>query len=150
MFCENCGANVPENSKFCTGCGTTVTDTAATAQTQQAFQSAAPVNSVPQPQPNYSQQQPYYNQAPGYGSAQKNCEPLGVGSYIGMFFLSAIPMAGFIMLLVWAFGGSVNLNKKNYARAILLMSLIVIGIWVVLLIIGLSIGGSILDDLYRL
>ena len=21
MFCENCGANVPDNSKFCIGCG---------------------------------------------------------------------------------------------------------------------------------
>ena len=156
MFCENCGANIPDNSKFCTGCGTSFTGEAPAAPVKQPVQATAP---APPPQPVYQQrpvqpaytlppQQPYYNnQAPGYGSMQANREPLGVGSYIGMFILSAIPMVGFIMLLVWAFGGSVNLNKKNYARAILIMSLIAVALWILIFIIGVVVGESIFNGL---
>jgi len=64
-----------------------------------------------------------------------------------MFFLSAIPIVGFIMLMVWAFGGSVNLNKKNYARAILLLSLIGVTIWIFIFIIGLA-AESMMNSLY--
>ena len=159
MYCENCGANIPDDSKFCTECGTNFTDAVPAAPVRRPVQAAA--HAAPPPQPTYISQpqksvqpayapppQPYYNQTAGYGSMQANREPLGVGSYIGMFFLSAIPMVGFIMLLVWAFGSSVNLNKKNYARAILLMSLIVVGIWIVIFIIGIAVGGSIFSSLY--
>ena len=160
MFCENCGANLPDDSKFCTGCGTTIENAAAPVQPVRA---ATPATPPPRPQPVYvppqpqrpvqpaytPPQQPYYNnQAAGYGVLQANREPLGVGSYIGMFFLSAIPMVGFIMLLVWAFGSSVNLNKKNYARAILIMGLIGVAVWVVIFVIGLAVGGSILNGLF--
>ena len=166
MFCENCGANLPDDSKFCTGCGTTIESAAPAvkpAAPVQPVRAAAPVTHPPQSQPVYTPpppqrlvqpayappQQPYYNnQAAGYGALQANREPLGVGSYIGMFFLSAIPMVGFIMLLVWAFGGSVNLNKKNYARAILIMGLIGVAVWIVVLVIGLVVGRSILKGLY--
>ena len=65
-----------------------------------------------------------------------------------MFILSAIPLVGFICLLVWAFGSNANLNKKNYARAILIMGLIAVVLWVVILIIGVVLGGSILNGLF--
>ena len=66
-----------------------------------------------------------------------------------MFILSAIPVVGFICLLVWAFGGSVNLNKKNYARAILIISLIAVALWVIIAILGFAVGGSFLNDLFN-
>jgi len=112
--------------------------------------SAAPAqHSVQTETPAYTQpQQQYYNQSAGYASDQANREPLGVGNYIGIFFLSAIPMAGFILLLMWAFGGNVNINKKNFARAVLIMSLIAVGIWVIFFIIILAIGGSVMDNIY--
>ena len=50
--------------------------------------------------------------------------PLGVGQYIGMFFLLAIPILNIILLFKWAFGSSANLNKKNYARATLILAVI--------------------------
>ena len=43
-----------------------------------------------------------------------------------MFLLLCIPLVNFILLLVWSFGGSVNQNKKNYARATLLLMVIAI------------------------
>ncbi|MDD2534337.1 MAG: hypothetical protein PHC86_06530 [Eubacteriales bacterium] len=50
--------------------------------------------------------------------------PLTVGQFLLMLFLTGIPVVGFILLLVWAFGSNSNENKKNYARATLLLSLI--------------------------
>ena len=164
MFCENCGANIPDTSKFCTECGTTVDGAVPEAKPAAPVQPvlAATLVTPPQQQPSYTPQpqrplqpayappqQPYYNnQAVSYGFNQANHEPLGVGSYIGMFFLSAIPLVGFICLLVWAFGSNANLNKKNYARAILIMGLIAVVLWVVIFVIGLAVGGSILNGLY--
>jgi uncharacterized membrane protein YphA (DoxX/SURF4 family) len=40
--------------------------------------------------------------------------------------ISAIPCVGFIMLFVWAFSNVGNLNRKNYARAMLIFSAICI------------------------
>ena len=135
MFCEKCGAAMPQGSRFCENCG------AAAGGGQQV--------SAPQPMYNQPQQPQNYNQAAGYGSGQANHEPLGVGSYIWMFFLSAIPIVGFIMMLVWAFGGSVNLNKKNYARAILIMCVIGVALSVIVVISGGSVLGSALFNLNR-
>ncbi len=50
--------------------------------------------------------------------------PLSVGEFILMLFLTGIPIVGFILLLVWAFSGGVNSNRKNYARATLILSVI--------------------------
>jgi nucleoside recognition membrane protein YjiH len=35
--------------------------------------------------------------------------------------ISVIPVVGFIMLLVWSFSDSANPNKKNWARATLIV-----------------------------
>ena len=154
MFCEKCGADMPDDSKFCENCGAVVEVGQPAPAPRQAF--APPQQSYTPPQPAYNQLRPaytlpqqHYNQAAGYGSGQAHREPLGVGSYIGMFILSAIPVVGFICLLVWAFGGSVNLNKKNYARAILIMSLIAVALWVIIAIFGFTVGGSFLNDLFN-
>lgn len=130
MFCENCGSKVPDDSKFCTECGATFSGATPAESVQSAVPARLPPQSAYAPPPPQRQAQPvyispqpqYYNQAAGYGSVQSNRDPLTVGNYIGMFFLSVIPMVGFIMLLVWAFGSSVNLNKKNCARAMLILS----------------------------
>lgn len=51
-------------------------------------------------------------------------KPLSVGEFLLMLFVSGIPVVGFILLLVWAFGGAVNQNRKNFARATLILSVI--------------------------
>jgi len=142
MFCENCGANVPDNAKFCTGCGANLESAAPAAPIQQPVQTAAPI-----PPPPQQQQQQFYNQAAGYGADQTNRKPLSVGNYIVMFILCAIPIVGFICLLVWAFGSGTNMNKKNYARAALILSLIVVAIWIVIFIVGGAAAGSFLNGL---
>lgn len=39
-------------------------------------------------------------------------------------FISSLPLIGFIMLLVWAFGDEANIHKKNWAKGSLLLALI--------------------------
>jgi hypothetical protein len=39
-------------------------------------------------------------------------------------FISSLPLIGFIMLLVWAFGDDGNIHKKNWAKGSLLLALI--------------------------
>lgn len=48
--------------------------------------------------------------------------PMSVGQYVLMLILTGIPLIGIILLFVWAFGGNVNANKQNYARAVLILS----------------------------
>jgi len=128
MFCENCGKNLPDGAKFCNGCG------AKTEAVQPAYAAAAepaparpapppPVYAQPQAQTAYAPGQTYAQQPPAY-SGQPGSEPLRVGQYIGMLLLMCVPILGVILLFMWGFGSSVNLNKKNYARAMLIVSAI--------------------------
>ncbi len=52
-----------------------------------------------------------------------NDDPVRVGEWIGVFFLSMIPIINIIMLLVWAFGNT-KPSKSNYAKAVLIMMVI--------------------------
>ena len=143
MFCANCGKQNPDDSKFCESCGAPLADTAAAiaAPAAAAVAYTPPPQLQPQPvyrppvapqQPVYAapvpQQQPYYQQPqqPAYNPAAvgAGAKPLSVGEYILTFIVTAIPLVGFIMLLVWAFGSDTNPNKKNFCRAMLIMMLI--------------------------
>ena len=124
MFCENCGNKLPEGAKFCGGCG------AKTEPVQPAYTAAEPAPMRPDPPPPVytpsAQTVPSYQQAyappqPAAYSGQPGTEPLRVGQYIGMLLLMCVPILGVILLFVWSFGGSVNLNKKNYARSMLIV-----------------------------
>lgn len=50
---------------------------------------------------------------------------ISVGFWMWMMFVTAIPVIGWIMVLVWAIAGD-NESRKNYFRAILM--------WIVLLV----------------
>lgn len=74
-------------------------------------------------------------QQPNFESEQ----PMSLGEWIITLILTAIPCVGLIMLLVWAFGGTTQTTKKNFARAQLIFTLIAIVVVVVLYaIIGVT------------
>ncbi len=146
MFCSNCGNNLPDNAKFCDGCGTAMGEQAAAAYPlptptstpknpyttphQPAYTPPAytpPAYTTPQAAP-----QPEVYQPATFSSKTSSADatPLSIGSYLGMMLITAIPLIGFIMLLVWSFGGSVNRNKKNWARAMLIMAIVLFGLMV--------------------
>ncbi len=76
MFCEECGKQIPDNSKFCDGCGAPVKQIGSTAAPyEQPSRQAGPSYEKPQAFGGYIDQtrpahEPYRN--PGYGQPQKD------------------------------------------------------------------------------
>ncbi len=150
MFCENCGTEIPENSKFCPSCGAKVEDAAPadtessepekeaaateTPPRQEPVQKAAP---APPPPP-----QPRPQPAVTYNDKSNLTKPLSVAAYVGMFILLAIPIVNIIMILVWSFSDTVNINKKHYAIAILIMILIGVLLAITLGILTATLGAG--------
>ncbi len=137
MFCEKCGSKLPENAKFCGSCG------AKTVPVEPAV--ATPVHDQPAPPPPPPAQSAAQSYTPpaqpatqGYTPpvqaaahfGQVESEPLSVGNYIVMFLLMSIPLLNIILLFVWGFGSSVNRNRKNFARATLIMFAIMLLFWI--------------------
>ena len=67
----------------------------------------------------------YAAMCPSCGALVSETAPVGdgdvsIGDWILTLFLVGIPIVGFILLLVWAFGGSTNASKQKWARAVLI------------------------------
>ena len=58
-------------------------------------------------------------------------KPISAWGYFGYNILFAIPILGFIMLLVFALGGTSNINLRNYARSSFILAIIITVICVV-------------------
>lgn len=65
-----------------------------------------------------------------------NQEPLNFKQYALYIFLASIPFIGFILLLVWAFGAEGNIHRKEWAKGMLLIMVIFLGIGIVLSVLG--------------
>lgn len=167
MICKNCSAQIPDGSKFCTVCGhkivvepfvapkpqqppqtepTQVPPQAQHMQTQHTqVPSQAPYTQIP-PQVQQGQVPPYNLNDAQQQTVSKNPAldaPLTVLDFFLMSLLSFVPIIGFIFLLIWAFSGNTNINRKNYARAALIWILVSIGLVILLSIIG----GGILNSM---
>jgi hypothetical protein len=55
-----------------------------------------------------------------------NYKPLTIGDWLITFLIQAIPLVGFVMLFVWAFGDGTHPSKKSWAQASLIFALIMI------------------------
>ncbi|MCM8711958.1 hypothetical protein M2651_13210 [Clostridium sp. SYSU_GA19001] len=85
------------------------------------------------------------NQADNFNNSSfnnQNTAPLSLGQYLGMMLLMIIPLVNIILLLVWSFG-DYNVNKKNYARASLIM--LVIGV-IITILFGAALTAVILQN----
>ena len=123
MKCNNCGKENARGVRFCAECG-----------------SVMPQEPV-QPQ-NYTQQpqvpvQNYGQQPQGNGSVPFEYKPISMWGYFGYELLFAIPCVGFILLLIFSFGGTSNMNLKNFARSYFCFMIVV-----VLVLIFLVTGGA--------
>ena len=129
-ICTQCGAELKDGIRFCTGCG-------ATAPVSQA----APPQNPPQPQ-SYSRPapQPAYQPTPVYTAPPADEPPSGgkydlisAWGYIGIMLLMCIPVVGLILTIIWACGGCRKLQKRNLARACLIL-------WIIGIILSLILG----------
>lgn len=81
----------------------------------------------------FNQQQP--------GLTQKQYQPVTLGDWIITFIVTAIPLVGFIMLIVWAVGSDTQPSKKSWAQATLILMVISIVLMIAfILIIGFSLS----------
>lgn len=59
------------------------------------------------------------------------------------YLITAIPLVGFIMLFVWAFGSDTNHNKANWAKAALIWMVIAMALSILIfLVFGAAIFGA--------
>ena len=155
-FCTNCGATLDDDKKFCTECGASVNETPAGA----APLPSPPPQSAPQPQaaPVYAQTatatmpppQSAYQPAAAYGGDMapakgSKYEPITTKGFIGIMLLMCIPIVGQILMIVWALGGCRKINKRNLARASLIMMVVML---IISFLIGLavkSLFGKVVD-----
>ena len=158
MFCEKCGKELPANSKFCSGCGAQIEPVAAEVQETPAAEAVpapepepvpipAPIPAPPKAEPRMEKEQPTtkpirVEQNVQYNEKNNLIKPLSIGSYIGMFILLWIPVVNLIVLLVWSFSDTVNINKKNFSIAILIMILIGIILGIVVGILTAVLGSG--------
>ncbi|MBE7070453.1 MAG: hypothetical protein E7386_08125 [Ruminococcaceae bacterium] len=63
--------------------------------------------------------------------------PISMWGYFGLEILFSIPVVGFIFLIVYALGGTRNVNKKNFARSYFCFVIIFVVIMAVLVATGL-------------
>ena len=93
MFCRNCGAQIDEGSSFCRNCGENLT-----MGTRTQFTNT------------------YVNMEITEDRLPEKFRPLGAWAYFGYSLLFAIPLVGFICLIVFSFNDT-NINRRNFARS---------------------------------
>lgn len=124
MFCGNCGKELNDTAKFCPDCGTPV-------EKQEGAQNLAAttiVESIPEPDP--AMNIPIRNYDPRW-----DYTPLGAWTYFLYSLLFCLPLAGWIIALVFAVGGTNRINLRNYARSYFCMLLISVIVVVIMLAI---------------
>jgi uncharacterized membrane protein len=80
---------------------------------------------------------PYQQPSYVYSDPQKQTDAvMSTGAYIGSIILMSIPLVGFILMIVWSFGGTYNLNRRNLARAVLILTVIGIALTILIGVLG--------------
>ncbi len=130
--CNLCGNEMADAAKFCNNCG--------------AELSVQPEVTYQQPQQTQQpQQQQIVYQAPQNATqnVQNDYEkPMSIKDWLLTIFLLSLPFAGFILLLVWAFGGTEKTSKSNYCKAVLIYGLIAVGLSILIMIVIFGIVGT--------
>jgi len=158
MTCT-CGANLPDDAKFCGVCGAT----------QAAPTPAEPVVWQEPPQPAYQEpvyqepayqppaqpvyqeayqqpvyQEPVYQQQPMYQQpvyqqpaaeppppAGSRYAPISALGYFGYYILFGLPVIGLILSIVWANDKTGSINRQNLAKLMLVLRIIGIALLII-------------------
>lgn len=75
-----------------------------------------------------------------YESRAQVASQMSIGSWIVTFILLVIPLVSIIMLFIWAFDATSQ--RRNFARAYLIIAGIMIALWIVAIIIIIALGAS--------
>ncbi len=92
-------------------------------------------------QSQYQNTQPTGQNYGGIGNDGRDYTPISMWGYFGYNILFWIPLIGIILVLVFAFGGTRNVNLRNYARSQFCSLILAV---IILLVVFGSVGGSLL------
>jgi len=83
----------------------------------------------------------YSNQNGTVNNIPPQYKPLSPWAYFGYNLLFAIPLVGFILLIVFAFSDE-NINRKNYARSFFCSMLVglILAIIIIAIIVALGVA----------
>lgn len=109
-FCKNCGRLARPGEPCCPKCGT--------------LHAEPPHEAAPAAPQYHPAEDPHDVPAMGYSST------------LGALIIFAIPVVGFIMMLVWSFSDAPDNARKRLARAYLTRTLIVAAVIATLLLLG--------------
>lgn len=142
MYCTKCGAPNGDDKAYCKMCGAPLKkvkkDDSAGAWTQQ--QDSNEWNRSGQG--NSGQKEgfaPFPSPAPApVQSPVSNMDttPITMWGYFGYELLFSIPVVGFILLLVFSFGGTRNQNLKNFARSYFCLAIVLVVFALLLVMLG--------------
>lgn len=115
MYCKKCGGKVESYASHCPFCGEAMGGNDVTAT---------------------------YTKSPAEGGAARH---KSIGGWIVTYILLGIPVVGFIMMFVWAFGGKTKADPtfRNWARTMLIFELVA----VVLAVVFTVLLGTVLMEL---
>lgn len=143
MRCMTCGTNNADGSRFCGGCGAELTSRPRNLGSEgySALNSTAPKTYNAS---SRSVSYPTDYRSSGSPAIPPEYKPISMWGYFGYELLFLIPIAGFIILLVFAFGGTQNVNLRNFARSYFCLAIIIVIVILYFFVIGLS-GVSLLS-----
>lgn len=144
-YCTSCGAQIPEGAPHCPACCAPAQANGFAANSSPAGPTQAPPYPyAPTPAPAYYYPpagQPVTPAYPAYG-APAQTDTMTILNYLTPYLLGLIPLVGglvsLVLMFVWAFGSSYGPNRKNFARANLIIWLIGIVISVITIIVFAS------------
>lgn len=87
-------------------------------------------------------QPPEVFEIPAEPTIPEKFRPLGPWAYFGYNILFAIPVVGLIFAIVFACGGTNNINLRNYARSFFCALLVSVILGIVFFVISLIAGVS--------
>jgi len=112
MLCPNCASEL--DGDRCDNCGFTLKIPAGgVVPKMEDF--APPVRPPPGPGMGFADYP-----AQGFIS-RRDDTPMSIGGFIGMILIAMVPIAGFALLIFWTCSKKVNVNRRNWAAAMLII-----------------------------
>ncbi|MDZ7807104.1 MAG: hypothetical protein U5K71_08300 [Gracilimonas sp.] len=81
---------------------------------------------------------------------QSDQNVMSLGDWVLTVFISFLPLVGLVMLIVWSLSDHINPNKRNWARATLIIYVIFTTLYFLLMIFVFGSMMSGMEDIYRM
>lgn len=152
VTCPHCGQVLAAGTTFCTNCGAPVAEQQTASADMSAQAAAAPVGDSSYVPPTGNQTPPTgYQTPPPYHAPAGNMPPYGgmpysspmnqnqipsIGTYVLWFILSAIPIVGLIVDIVWAVDKSYPARANFFRAMLILLAIQLVGSFILGLLAG--------------